>query len=136
MADDSLMGLRPIAAQPNNIVFDALQQKLSGVAEGGGPIGDNRMLEASRDFEAMLVTQMLQIMRESVPDGGLFEKDAGRDTYYQLMDMELGQQIAQTGTMGLADMLYRQLSRKADAAPAGQQTGEKVEFVVNKQQGV
>ena len=115
--ESSLLVNHP-AARPDAVAFDKLQKQM------GSPGGqtDGELREAARDFEAMLVTQMLQIMRQSVPDGGLFEQDSGRDTYFQMLDMELGRQVARTGSMGLADALYRQLNLRTPSAPEDKQT--------------
>jgi flagellar protein FlgJ len=115
MAGDEIL-LNRIATQPSSVLFERVQQHVASARTSQA----NKAREASREFEALLITQMLQVMRQTVPDGELFEQDAGRDTYFQLLDVELGREISRSGAVGLADMLYRQLQRKLDPSTGSQ----------------
>ena len=111
MADSPVIQPQLAGHNPGQALFDAMKQKL----ERAGGAGDAGLREATEQFEAVFVTQMLQIMRGTVPRSELFEDDPGRDTYYHLFDTEIGRQAAARGSLGISDMLYRQLSRQIDA---------------------
>jgi len=109
MADSSLLPIRPAAGGANDVIFESMKKCLADA------IGRNdKLMQAAREFEAILVTQMLQVMRQSVHDSELLEDDPGRDTYYQMLDIEIGRQVARSGSLGLAETLYRQLGGKIE----------------------
>ncbi len=69
--------------------------------------------EASRQFEAVFLNQMLKAMRETVGDGGLIEKSQGEEIFQGMLDEEWSKSLAgRHGSRGLSEMLYRQLSRQ------------------------
>ena len=118
MADSSLLPITPAAGGANEVLFEAM--KKSAAAAGS----DGKLMQAAKEFEAILVTQMLQVMRQSVPKSELLEEDPGRDTYYQMLDIEIGKQAARRGSLGLAETLYRQLGGKIE--PVGKGSGAAV----------
>ena len=71
-----------------------------------------RLEKACKDFEAIILNQMLSAMRKAVPEGGLFEKSYGEKIYQSMMDEELSKNIAHGKGMGLGEMLFRQLTSK------------------------
>lgn len=88
---------------------------------------------AAREFEALLVQQMMKAMREAMPQDGPLASDSGR-TWVGMFDREVSQKIASRG-IGLAQAIERQLARQIgakaaeDGADAGQgvPTGRRVE---------
>ncbi|RMG57732.1 MAG: flagellar assembly peptidoglycan hydrolase FlgJ [Gammaproteobacteria bacterium] len=66
--------------------------------------------EAARQFEALLLGQMLRQMRDSQKvEGGLFDSPA-LDQYQQMMDQQLAQDLSRRGGIGLARFIVRQMS--------------------------
>ena len=74
------------------------------------------------DFEAILLNKMLATMRESIPEGGLFEKSYGEKIYQSMLDEEMTKEWAHGKGMGIGELLYKQLSRtiKPSAGEDGQ----------------
>ena len=70
--------------------------------------------QAAQQFEAHFVQYLFKTMRASIERSDLFDT-ASSDLFQELMDKEVAAQIAQRGSLGLADMLMRQLQ---PAAPA------------------
>ncbi|TYP00183.1 flagellar protein FlgJ [Geothermobacter ehrlichii] len=69
--------------------------------------------QACREFEALFIQSMLKGMHATVPDSGLLDKDAGRDIYREMMDIEIARQIAGRGNgLGIGRTLYERLSRQ------------------------
>lgn len=119
MAEDGFIPLPRVASSPGTVQAETVRARLASATAGGEP----RLREAARDFEALLITQMIQAMRQTVPDGGLLESDSARETYFGLLDVELGKQAAQTGGLGIAQMLERQLRQKP--APVNTEPSDK-----------
>ncbi|MBM3282701.1 flagellar biosynthesis protein FlgJ [Candidatus Gottesmanbacteria bacterium] len=68
--------------------------------------------QACQDFESIFIFHLMKNMRQTVPKsysmlyGGLSE-----DIYRSMMDEEIARNIARGPGIGLAEILYRQLSR-------------------------
>lgn len=75
------------------------------------PEDPEKLLEVCREFESIFLNMMLQQMRRTVPDGGLVEKSYARDLYESLQDEEVAKEMSKGGGIGLAQELYKQLSR-------------------------
>ena len=65
--------------------------------------------EVARQFEALLLDQMVKSMRTAAPGNSLFDGESTR-LYNELLDHEFATKLAAQGGVGLADMLVRQLS--------------------------
>lgn len=68
--------------------------------------------QVSKDFEAIYINMLLKSMRKTVPDTGLFGNDSASDTYQEMFDEQLAVQMSQGQGFGLADVIYRQLSKE------------------------
>lgn len=75
------------------------------------PEDPQKLMEVCKEFESIFLNMMLQQMRKTVPDGGLVEKSYARDLYESLQDEEVAKEMAKGGGIGLAQELYKQLSR-------------------------
>ena len=71
---------------------------------------DQKLREACRDFESLLVRQLLAEMRSTVPKSDLLGSRE-EDIYQDMLDMEMSKEIGKAGTMKLGDLLYAQLSK-------------------------
>jgi len=77
-----------------------------------------RLKKATRDFEALFVAYLLKVMRESVPKSELLGEGFGGEFFQGLMDLEVAAQISRQSSLGLADMVYRQLSTSRQVGPS------------------
>ncbi|MGE5404825.1 MAG: rod-binding protein [Candidatus Saccharibacteria bacterium] len=68
-----------------------------------------KLKDACVSLEAVLVQEMLKVMRQTIPQGGLFQQDFGQQTFQSMLDDEYANLIAKNGNLGLADTLYQQL---------------------------
>ncbi|MFO7776007.1 MAG: rod-binding protein [Candidatus Hydrogenedentota bacterium] len=71
--------------------------------------GAGREKLALKEMERFFAYLLLQEMRKTVPDDGLFKQTPARGKYEELMDDVLAEQWAESGQLGLADMLEEQL---------------------------
>jgi peptidoglycan hydrolase FlgJ len=65
--------------------------------------------EVSRQFEAVFMTMMMQAMRDTLPQDGLFASSQ-MDTYQGMFDQQLALDLSRQGGLGLAVVIERQLS--------------------------
>ena len=69
-----------------------------------------KLQKACKDFEAIILKQMLTTMRKSIPKGGLFNKEFADDIYQSMHDEELAKNMAKGKGIGIGDLLYQQLN--------------------------
>lgn len=73
---------------------------------------DAKLKKACTDFESLLVYQMLSKMRSNVEKSTLFGSGEQEETFQGMLDQEYANNIAKTGSMKIADMLYSQMTTK------------------------
>ncbi|MBQ0720114.1 MAG: flagellar assembly peptidoglycan hydrolase FlgJ [Gammaproteobacteria bacterium] len=85
--------------------------------------GDSEALSgAAKQFESVFVQMMLKAMRDTVPEGGLFDSEQG-DFYEGMFDQQISLNIANGKGIGLAEVIERQLGKtNAGAAAHGELT--------------
>jgi len=71
---------------------------------------DKAIVKVARQFEGVMLQQMLKSMRDSIEEGGL-TSDESTKTYMGMLDNQLATQIASTGGIGLAKVIERQLTQ-------------------------
>lgn len=104
-----------------------LQAKLNGLGGLGGRKLDpetkaKKLREACEGFESIFIQKMWQEMRNTVPKSNLLsgkEEKFWQDMY----DQELSKSMTKAGGIGLADMMYEQLSRNLVDASRGAANG-------------
>ena len=74
---------------------------------------DQELKQACKGFEAMFLNMMYKQMRATVPTDSLFGESNAKKIYQEMHDEKLMDSIADGGGVGLADMIYKQLSRSA-----------------------
>ncbi len=65
----------------------------------------------ARQLEGVFQAQLFQAMRATVPQGGVFETSMGEELFTAMRDQVLAEQAAGQSERGLAEAIYRQLSR-------------------------
>jgi len=103
-ANDGRMQPQPLAAS----AAKPLRAKEEPEAPSAG--SGQALRQACEQFEAVFLAQLLQKMRDTVPEDPVLGDSRAKDIYYSMLDWEMAQQIARTQSVGLAAMLYRQLS--------------------------
>lgn len=62
-----------------------------------------KMVQAGQQFEAYFVTYLLKVMRETVPEGAIANKQGAY--FYSFYDEEIGRRAAESGGIGIARMV-------------------------------
>ncbi len=82
------------------------------------PPGDDRLRSACRQVEGLFIAQLLAAMDRPAWGEGALGSSAESRMFAAQRNRELAADMGRRGELGLADMLYRELSRSgADAAP-------------------
>lgn len=71
---------------------------------------DAKLKDVCKDFEAMFLNLMYTKMRETVPDNTLYGTSQGEKIMQSMLDTEMTKNMANAGGVGLAAMMYKQLS--------------------------
>ena len=86
--------------------IDSLRERL-----GDNKSKEQELRESCEGFESIFLQKMWEQMRKNVPkEGYLHSKD--EEMYQSLFDVELSKKMTSAGGIGLADMLYEQLSQQ------------------------
>lgn len=107
----------------------------------GQAVTDERkaLRKVAEQFESHFIQETLKAMRQTIVKSELTESGSA-DLYEDLMDKEVAQQMARRGSIGLADMLERQLGARqatgqatseASAMPSTQAALEARAFTLN-----
>ncbi|MCL2611023.1 MAG: rod-binding protein [Defluviitaleaceae bacterium] len=90
--------------------FESILSRAVENAENNRDTSDIR--NAAIEIESFFIYQMFQAMRRTVPEPeGLFERSNAEVIFTQMLDEEKAQVIAQSGGLGIADAVYRELTR-------------------------
>ncbi|MBN1646865.1 MAG: rod-binding protein [Spirochaetales bacterium] len=74
--------------------------------------GDNdKLKKACEDFSSIFIKQMLNSMKKTVHKSGLMDGGMAEEIFEDMLYDEYAKKIASTANLGLADMMYRQLSK-------------------------
>ncbi len=80
-------------------------------ATGSSPVDKNsRLYQVSVEFEAIFIKQMLNVMRKSVAKTGLLDGGLAEEFFEDMLYDEYAKKMAENGSFGIADMIYRQLT--------------------------
>lgn len=79
------------------------------------PAYQKKMREACQGFEAMFLQMMWREMRNTVPENSLFGESNGEKIFKDMLDTEMVDRISAGGGVGLADIIYDQLTAEYQA---------------------
>ncbi len=67
--------------------------------------------DAAEQFEAIFLYQLMEQMRRTVPETDLLGDRRAEKIFQSMLDQEIASNIAQGQSVGLAKMIYEQMSR-------------------------
>ncbi|PZQ48476.1 MAG: flagellar biosynthesis protein FlgJ [Micavibrio aeruginosavorus] len=100
------MKLSTVDSQVQYALSNSKPISMSGNA---GKLDMKKIEETAKDFEAMFVTEMLRPMFEGIKPDETFGGGKGEEIFSGMMLDEYGKSIAQSGTLGIADLVKAQL---------------------------
>lgn len=82
---------------------------------GAAPPRPSKIEDAARQFESLIIAQMLRTARESGTGGGFGdEEDSSSTTMLEVSEQQFSQLLANNGGLGLAKMVVSGLQREED----------------------
>jgi murein DD-endopeptidase MepM/ murein hydrolase activator NlpD len=69
-------------------------------------------LEVAKEFEAVLLAQVISAMRKTVPESGMLEASANRKMLDGAFDQEVARSLAAKGGLGIAEQIVGQIERE------------------------
>jgi len=70
-----------------------------------------KLWEVSQQFESVFIYQLMKKMREAIPKSDLLGQSMGEEIFRGMLDEKLSEEMSKAGGIGLAKMVYEQLSR-------------------------
>ena len=101
------------AATLNNAVSQAQANAAAGLKKTADPVAADK---AAHDFEGWMIGQMLQPMFKSLKTDGLFGGGYAEATFRDLLVDEYGKKVAESGGLGIADMVRREILKTQEVA--------------------
>ncbi|MEW6426961.1 MAG: rod-binding protein [Thermodesulfobacteriota bacterium] len=92
--------------------LQAVVPSLKNPAGNADRMKEDVLKKACRDFEALLIEQMIATMRSSVPKGGLMDGGFAEEMLQPMQDERMAKELAEHGGFGLADAMYRQITTR------------------------
>lgn len=86
-----------------------------------------KLKKACQDFEAIFLRYLLEKMRDQVPKDGALPQSSEREIYEGMLNTAMAESISQQGQLGLADLLYAQVTQ-SDSRPPTPTAPEKPEL--------
>ncbi len=88
---------------------DDFAKKLEAAAKNKD---DKELKKACQEFESIMLDMMYKQMKSTVMKSDLVEEEPGRDIFESMLDDELVEKASDAGGIGLADSLYKQMSKQ------------------------
>jgi murein DD-endopeptidase MepM/ murein hydrolase activator NlpD len=79
-------------------------------AQNSGQDQPEALKKVAQEFESLFISYLLKVMRETIEESGLTEGGFGKGIYTDLFDQEMSRSVAQTGGLGISDMIYRRMA--------------------------
>lgn len=72
---------------------------------------DKKLKDACVEFEAIMLQQMIKGMRKTIDRSDLIKHTMGQEIFEEMLDESYAKEMAKSNQMGLAEILYRDLSK-------------------------
>jgi Rod binding domain-containing protein len=102
----------------DSIGKSSLGRSLLSVHGAGSPdssASKEKLIKAGQQFEAYFIAHMLKVMRETVPEGALANKQGAY--FHSFYDQEIGMRAAEAGGIGIARMVQEYAEKYLSRPP-------------------
>ena len=80
-----------------------------------------RLKKATKEFESMVMYEMLKTMRKTIPKNDMTKESAGlsgglgKDIFTEMFDMQLARKVTDGGSQSVSNILYKQVVKTLEA---------------------
>lgn len=106
----SPMGMTELKSAQTRVQDNSVQKFQQAAEASKNPQDDKKLRDTCKEMEAVFLNILMSEMRKTVPKSSLTENSSGEEIMKSMLDSELTKNMSQAGGIGLADMMYRQLS--------------------------
>lgn len=99
--------------------MDGLKDRMAG---NSAENKEKELRKACENFEAIFIGKLWKGMKSTIPKEGYLHSKQ-EDQYMSMFDREFSEKMAQAGGIGLADMIYEQMSEKLKETSRNSLTG-------------
>jgi len=82
------------------------------LASAGNAKSSTELVDVARQFESIFIQMMLQSMRDASLASGILDNE-NSEFYYQMFDRQVASSLTETGGIGIAEIMLRQLQSQA-----------------------
>ena len=103
-------------ASRQETAINSFQSVMQKAMESKNAVKDKELREACETFESYFLLMLMREMRKTVFDNSensFIKKSNAEKIFTDMMDEEIAKTAAKNGGLGLADMLYKQLTMRA-----------------------
>ena len=91
--------------------MEASARKALAAGRSGAVDKESKLYATCREFEAIFIKQMLNVMRKTVDKSGLLDGGQAEEIFEDMLYDEYAKKMADTAGFGLSDTIYKQLSQ-------------------------
>lgn len=73
---------------------------------------NKKLYSACQELESVFLNKVLECMRQSIPRSEFTGNSFATDTFESMLYTEYARSMSKTGSLGIADILYKQLSAR------------------------
>jgi murein DD-endopeptidase MepM/ murein hydrolase activator NlpD len=106
--DQTFLAPLPIATSPFN-QLESIRGRFEAAQLSEGATRSWELKKATQEFEAVFVNYMLKVLRETINPADEHSGLLGKDVYLSMFDQEISLDIARNHSLGIGEMLFRQL---------------------------
>ncbi len=104
----------PVAARLNlHIERQQLDRALQSTEKDAVDPADPRLKAACQEMESLFINHLFKEMRATINKSGFISGGRAEDIFTSMHDVELSRKISTSGGIGLAEILFEQLSGKS-----------------------
>src|SRR5215471_3920383 len=88
-----------------------IQERIESSKKSTGNARLQELKGATQQFEALFVGYLMKVMRSTVDEAAPEATSFGKGIYTEMFDSEIANNISQTQSLGIGDLLYHQLEQ-------------------------
>lgn len=98
------------AAGISNFRNAQIDSSVSSGLRGAAAAENEKLRQATVDFESLFIKQMLNSMKKTVTKSGLLDGGMGQEIFEDMLYDEYAKDMAKTANLGISEMMFQQLS--------------------------